>query len=248
METIGWIIAIVYIICIIIIVSYWILFIFQLIAPSRLQIDLGMVSYGGRFVLSLIQILYSPIALVLFVSISLIILFLFIIYKYIFVPISRFKLFGIGCKIYKKGMKMPLMIPFKKLGFFAILERLFKNQSISKPISNFMFENVFEPYSKHNPRLHAKLKDKMFFSDESLDLDERCGEKLYKDRNGNDQSRNSYRDEQLNQQIEKEKNDNYAQCMRGSHKPITPDMSDVMVSVTNAQNQFSSVNCAFLHG
>lgn len=251
METIGWIIVVTYIISIIIIMLYFILFIFQIITPAKLQIDLGMVTYPGRFFISLIQFLYSPIALSLFVGITMLILFCYILY---IIAIAFYKIFRatfifkpVGCKIYKGIMKIPPMTAFKKIGFFYLIDQIAKGANVDGKILNLVYNNVVLPYSKKYPNLDKKIKENID-SNEKFDISQLCGEKLFKDANGNDIDNHNDDDDDFDEHVEKEKNDNYAQCMRGSQKPITPDMSDVMVSVTNTQNQFSSINCAFLHG
>lgn len=250
METIGWLIVITYIICIIIILLYWILFIFQVITPSRLQIDLGMVTYPGRFILSIIQLLYSPIALSLFVAITMLILFCYVLYK---IALTFYKIFRatfffkpVGCKIYKGIMKIPPMTPFKKIGFFYLIDELTKGANIGGKVVNLFYKTAVAPYSKMYPNMDKKIQENID-SDDKFDIDQLCGEKLFKDSNGN-YTKNVDEDDDYDPAIEKNKDQNYAQCIRGSQKPITPDMSDIMVTVTNTQNQFSSVNCSFLHG
>ena len=241
---IGYIIGITYIICFLILLLNLIILIFSLIADTKLKNEIGI--YGPVFTLisNLISLL-SKIAVFFITAITIIIIFCWFIYLFILILVRILQktviLSWLGCKIYKGVMKLPLMSDFKRLGFFAILDRLVNGKNLIKPMSNFIYLNIMEPTIKKYPKLKNKIKNSMYFPNDILKIEQECNENLENENNNENINEN-----EINK-INNTKKIDFEQCKRSKYINITPDMNSFQIEYIKLQNQFINAQCEILN-
>jgi hypothetical protein len=241
----GYIIGITYIISFIILFLNLIIVIFSLITDTKLKKELGM--YGPVFTIiwNIISIL-SRVAIFLITFITIIIIFCWFVYLFLLVLVTILKkslIFApLGCKIYKNVMKLPLMTDFKKLGFFAILNRIAKGKNLTKPISNFIYLNIMEPIIEKYPKYKKQIKKSMYFPDDILEIEEICDEDFE-----NENSKNNNINKTEIEKINNIKKYDFEQCKRSKYLNITPDMNNYQIDFLKLQNQFIDAQCEILN-
>ena len=241
---IGYIIGITYIICFLILLLNLIISIFLLIADTELKNEIGIFGPVFTLISNLISSL-SKIAVFLITAITIIIIFSWFIYLFTLVLVRMLQksvIFSlIGCKIYKAIMKLPLMSEFKKLGFFAILDRLVNDKNLIKPMSNFIYLNIMEPTIEKYPKLKNKIKKSMYFPNDILKIEQECNENLENENNNENINEN-----EINK-IDNTKKIDFEQCKRSKYINITPDMNSFQIQYIKLQNQFIDAQCEILN-
>lgn len=241
---IGYIIGITYIICFLILLLNLIILIFLLIADKELKDEIGIFGPVFTFISNIISLL-SKIAVFLITAITIIIIFCWFIYLFILILVRILQktaiLSWLGCKIYKGVMELPLMSDFKRLGFFAILDRLVNGKNLIKPMSNFIYLNIMEPTIKKYPKLKNKIKNSMYFTNDILKIEEECNENLENENNNENINEN-----EINK-INNTKKIDFEQCKRSKYINITPDMNSFQIEYIKLQNQFINAQCEILN-
>lgn len=241
---IGYIIGITYIICFLILLLNLIILIFLLIADKELKDEIGIFGPVFTFISNIISLL-SKIAVFLITAITIIIIFCWFIYLFILILVRILQktviLSWLGCKIYKGVMELPLMSDFKRLGFFAILDRLVNGKNLIKPMSNFIYLNIMEPTIKKYPKLKNKIKNSMYFPNDILKIEEECNENLENENNNENINEN-----EINK-INNTKKIDFEQCKRSKYINITPDMNSFQIEYIKLQNQFIDAQCEILN-
>ena len=241
---IGYIIGITYIICFLILLFNLIISIFLLIADKELKDEIGIFGPEFTFISNIISLL-SKIAVFLITAITIIIIFCWFIYLFLLILVRILQKTGIlswlGCKVYKGVMELPLMSDFKRLGFFAILDRLVNGKNLIKPMSNFIYLNIMEPTIKKYPKLKNKIKNSMYFPNDILKIEEECNENLENENNNENINEN-----EINK-INNTKKIDFEQCKRSKYINITPDMNSFQIEYIKLQNQFIDAQCEILN-
>ena len=128
------------------------------------------------FILTILDWIFQNIyiliaAIIIFITITCFLIFIYIYYRFILVPIS--KIWPIGCEIYKILAFFPIA-EVKTMGIFSFLDKLIFNSNFKSGIAiNIILESTI----KHSvPRdTYNKIKD-VILKDSKFSIEEVCGD------------------------------------------------------------------------
>ena len=117
------------------------------------------------------NVLFLILAVVIFISITCFLIFIYIYYRFLLVPIS--KVWPIGCEVYKMLLFFPIT-DIKKAGIFDFFDKIvFKGKFMSGIVVNIILESTV----KHSvtPEIYKKIKDSVA-KNSKFSIEDVCGD------------------------------------------------------------------------